>query len=110
MGAIFRCWTCKLHWLQCCFARSVPVQSRPIKTNALPKLFCTRVAMKTPFKFSRVLCLLTMSMFGVICSHAFRTESLRAEDKAADGKGEGEAFTVGEGAVTMKIPAGWTKK
>lgn len=60
--------------------------------------------MKTPRRFSRVLCLLMVSMFGV-----FVTATLRAEDKPADAKG-GEAFSLAEGAITMTAPATWVKK
>jgi hypothetical protein len=62
--------------------------------------------MKKSHRFSQLLCVLTLSTCGL-----FGAAVLRAEDKPADTKSaEGEAFTVGEGAVSLKAPATWVKK
>src|SRR4051812_24182281 len=62
--------------------------------------------MKMPHWFSKISCVLSFSILVLLA-----TASLSGEDKPADTKnGEGEAFTVGEGAMTMKAPAGWIKK
>jgi hypothetical protein len=81
-----------------------PLMICPFAFNLPSTPTCPRVAMKTPHSIYRLVCvlaLLTISFSGAA--------GLLAEDKPSDAK-DGEAFTVGEGAMTMKAPATWIKK